>query len=125
MHREWDIVQWGMVAFSDESSFTVKPTKGSKRVWRKVGERYRTVNYLPIFKSGFKSISVWAAFSMKGRTPLIRIDSNLNHQKYIKILEQQLMLFSINYHGSKSNLIFQLDGCGPHRAGAVLKHLKE
>ncbi len=55
---------------------------------------------------------------MKGRTPLIRIDGYLNHQKYIKI-------FSINYHGSKRNLIFQQDGCGPRRAGAVSKYLKE
>ncbi len=125
MHQEWDIEQCGMVAFSDESSFTVKPTKGSKRVYKKVGERYRTVNLLPTFKSEFESISVLAAFSMKGQTALIRIDGDFNHKKCIKILEQQLIPFSINYHGSKNSLISQQDGCGPHRAGAISKYLKE
>ncbi len=62
MHKEWDITKWGQIAFSDEYSFTVRPTEGSKRVWRKDGEPYRTVNLLPTFKSVFESISVWAAF---------------------------------------------------------------
>ena len=66
----------GKVAFSDESTFTVKPTSLRKRVWRKVGERYKTVNLVPNFKSGYESISVWAAFSVNGRTPLVRIDGN-------------------------------------------------
>ncbi len=65
MHKELDATQWGQIAFSDASSFTVRPTKGRKSVWRKVGERYRTVNLLPTLKSGFESISVWAACSMK------------------------------------------------------------
>ncbi len=73
--------QWGKVTFSDESTFTVKPTSVRKHVWRKQGERYRTVNMVPTFKSGFESISVWAAFSLKGRTPLIRIEGSLNQTK--------------------------------------------
>ncbi len=91
---------------------------------RKVGERYRKVNLLPTFKSGLESISVWAAFSMKGRAPLIHIDGNLNHKKYIKILEEQLIPFSINCHGSKDNIIFQQDGCGPHRAKPLSNYLE-
>ncbi len=58
----------------------------------------------------------------EGRTPLIRIDGNLNHQKYFKILEEQLIPFSINCHGSKDNIIFQQDGCEPHIAKAVLNY---
>ncbi len=80
MHRDWEMRQWGKVAFSDESTFTLKPTSLRKRVWREQGECYRTFNMVPTFKSGFESISVWAAFFLKRRTPLIRIEGSLIKQ---------------------------------------------
>ena len=53
MHKQWDIDQWGKVAFSDESTFIVKPTSLRKSVWRKVGDRYKTINPVPTFKSEY------------------------------------------------------------------------
>ena len=67
------------------------------------------------FKSGYESISVWAAFSVKGHIPLIHIKGNLNQSKYSKILQQELLPFPKKYHDGKHNIIFQPDGCGPHR----------
>ena len=73
----------GKFAFSDESMklscllLYVKEFGGSK-------ERCKTSNLNPIFKSGYQSISVCAAFSVNGRTPLIRIEGHLNQEKYKK-----------------------------------------
>ena len=85
MHLNWDINQWGKVVFSDESKCTIKPTAQRRRVWRKQGERFKPSNLIPEFKSGFRSISVWAAFSVNGRTLLVRIEGNLNQTKYKQI----------------------------------------
>ncbi len=76
------------------------------------------------FKSGYESISVWAAFLLKGQTPLIRIDGNLNQSKYLKILQDELLPFSEKYHEGKHNMIFQQDGCGPHHAKSVASFLE-
>ena len=64
-------------------------------------------------------ISVWAAFSVNGRTIFVRIDGNLNKDKYIKILNQNLLTFGEKYHGGANDLIFQQDFCGTHIPKAV------
>ena len=119
VHREWGMCEWGKVIFSDESTFTIKPAALRKRVWRKKGERYRTVNLVPTFKSGYQSISVWAAFSLYGRTPLVRIEGNLNQQKYVTILKEHLLPYAKTYHSGTNLCIFQQDGCGLHRAKSI------
>ncbi len=67
--------------FSDESSFTVRPTNLRAPVWRKEATRYDTANLVPTFKSGYVSLSLWGGFSMYGRTPLVHIEGNLNQVK--------------------------------------------
>ena len=62
------------VAFSYEASLTVKHTSLRQTVRRKVVERYRIIDWIPILKSGFQSISVWATFSTNGRTPSILME---------------------------------------------------
>ena len=119
MYKQWDIGQWRKVAFSDEPPFTVKPTSLPKRVGRKVGESYKTVNLVPTFKSGYESISAWGSFSVSGRTAIVRIDGNLNKDKYIEIWKQNLLPFAEKYNGGTYELIFQQDGCEPHRSKAV------
>ena len=61
LHRTFDANRWDTVAFSDESSFTVRPTTLRKRVWRTSDTRFNNQNLVPTFKSGFVSISVWAS----------------------------------------------------------------
>ena len=124
LHQGWTIAHWSRVAFSDESSFNVKPKTLRKRVWRKVGNRYKTVNLVPTFKSGYVSISVWAAFSMHGRTPLIRIAGNLNQYKYKDILEKHLVPFAEARHGGFNKFILQQENCGAHRAKSVAAYLE-
>ena len=95
----------GKVAFSDESTSTIKPFALRKRVWRKQGERYKTSNRISTFKSGYQSISVWVAFSVNERTPLTRIEGHLNQEKYKKVLHEQLTPFAETYHGGTENNI--------------------
>ncbi len=38
--EHWTTREWDAAAFSDESSFMLRPVKKYSRVWRKVGTRY-------------------------------------------------------------------------------------
>ena len=83
--QKWSMQQWNNVAFSDESSFTLKPIKNHSRVWRLSNTRYCNRNMVTTFKSGFVSLPVWGLFSAKRRSPLVRITGNLNQHKYIEV----------------------------------------
>ncbi len=122
--RNWMTIDWGKVMFSDESSFTVRPTKLCARVWRKEGTRYNPSNLVPTFKSGYVSLSVWGGFSVCGRTPLVRIEGNLNAEKYRNILQDYVLPFASKYHGRVREFIYQHDGCGPHRAKSITEFLR-
>ncbi len=61
-------------------------------------------------------MSVSGAFSIRGRTSLVRVSGNLNQQQYIRILEDNIIKFAESRHGRLESLIFQEDNCGPHRA---------
>ena len=61
-YSKWDDNKWSKVAFSDESTFALRPSQKSARVWRKRGDRYKPFYRMPTFKSCFKSISVWGLF---------------------------------------------------------------
>ena len=45
--RNWITIDCGKVMLSDESSFTLSPTKLRARVWRKEGTRYNPSNLVP------------------------------------------------------------------------------
>ncbi len=79
-HEYWTLQQWSNVLFTDESSFTVRPTKNRSRVWKKPGQRLHQRCIIPTFKSVYQVVSVWGGFSMNGRTPLagtiVIFDSN-------------------------------------------------
>ena len=54
MHSNWDISQWGRVAFSDESMCTIKPSTLRKRVWQNQVEIFNGSNLIPRFKSSYQ-----------------------------------------------------------------------
>ncbi len=91
----------------------------TKACMRIAGRRRSIANLFPNFKSGFISISVQAAFSARGRTPLIRIQRTLDKKKYENILETVLLPFIAQHHSGIDQFIFQQDDCGSHRAKSI------
>ena len=123
-HKEWTPMQWSNVAFTDESTFTVRWTKNRARVWRTKDRRYDLKYVTPTFKSGYKTVNVWGAFSVRGRTSLVRIEGRFNQHKYRQILEANLLPFMNAKHGGNDDFILQEDNCGPHRAKSIAKYLQ-
>ena len=123
VHEEWKLEQWGQVAFTDESCFTVRPTKNRLRVWRHRGTRLNPRYIVPTFKSGYQSVSVWGGFSMRGRTPLVGTIGSFTQHTYRSIIDGHIIPFMDNAHGGIEGFVLQEDNCGPHRARSIATYL--
>ena len=95
-HEKWCDERWDRVVFSKELPFTVVSTILLNRVWRQPSRRDHRNNLVHNFKSGNLSISVWAAFSVRGRNPLIRIGGTLKEGHYCNILQKYLLPFLLS-----------------------------
>lgn len=111
----WSLAEWGAGGFSDKNSFTVRPAREG-RVWGRPNEPYLPVFLRPWFNSGRSTLSVWAAFSSRGRTPLVRIDDRLIQVKNMDIIHEYLLPLVERRHGGALNFILMEDNSGPHRA---------
>ncbi len=76
--KNWTIVQWSKVLFSDESQFCISFENQGPRVWRKRGETQNPC----CLKSSVKfpqSVMIWAAMSSAGVGPLCSCGSVVVH----------------------------------------------
>ena len=116
---------WKKVIFSDETKIEI----GNNRkvyVWRKVDDRlrpecnglYQGRNYKTKF-----SVMFWGCISYYGVGTLTPVDGNLNSEKYINILDDNLWSV-IAQHFPTSSYIFQEDNapCHGHGHGVVEKN---
>ena len=109
--------------FSDESRFTPSFNHGRVRVWRRQGERYADATVREHNRYGGGSVMVWGGMSLGTRTPLLRVDGNLNGVRYRDEILQPLVLPAIANMGLGA--IFQDDNAPAHRARAVSNFLQQ
>ncbi len=76
--------------------------KNYSRVWRKTGTNFETDYVVPTFKFFNALLCIWAMYSSRGRSPLVRISGNLNQFQYIDILKQYVLPFKTTYYASDS-----------------------
>ena len=124
IYASWSDPLWDTVILSYETYVTVLPKMQRKKVRRTEVERYNPCNIVPSFKSGYVGISLCAAFSARGRTPLVRFEVTLEQEQYKSVLEENIVPLKIEDYASISRVIFQQDNCGPHRAKSVTAYLE-
>jgi hypothetical protein len=78
---------------------------------------------LPRVHSGGGGVTVWAAFHATGKSQLFIIEGNLDHRRYMDILQGVLLPFAQGTFGA--NFLFQDDNAPAHRARAVLQFMDE
>ena len=122
-HAVWRLAQWTNVLFSDEVRLCLCHIDGRRRVWRRRGEEHeeQCVQQKTAFGGG--SIMFWAGISVTGKTQLVRINGNLNAQRYInEVLNPHVIPFA---QQAGPNFIFQQDNARPHTANVVTTHLQQ
>jgi transposase len=117
--RKWTVKDWKRVIWSDECSIQLWQASRDRRVRRTPLERFHPDCIAPTVKHGGGSLMVWACFCWNKPGPIIVIDGTLDQQKYIKILEEQLLPFWKQIKRQVRSPIFQDDGAPAHTARSV------
>ncbi len=113
-HLGWTITQWKRVLWSDESVFQVCFGRNGRRVLRTKEEKDHPDCYQQqVQKPG--SVMVWGCVSALGKGNLHFCDGTINAEKYIEILEHN-MLPSRRHLFQGRPCIFQQDNAKPHSA---------
>ncbi len=113
-HLGWTITQWKRVLWSDESVFQVFFGRNGRRVLRTKEEKDHPDCYQQqVQKPG--SVMVWGCVSALGKGNLHFCDGTINAEKYIEILEHN-MLPSRRHLFQGLPCIFQQDNAKPHSA---------
>ncbi|GFX65614.1 transposable element Tc1 transposase [Trichonephila clavipes] len=114
-HRAWQ-ADWLQVVFSDESLFNLGNHDGSIRVRRYAGERCLPECVIEHNSGLTTGVMVWNAISYHGRSNLLRIEGNLNSNRYFReVLHPEVVLFLQSIPGA----IFQQDNARPQVAKTV------
>ena len=123
-HVGWTRDQWSDVLFTDESRFSLQSDSRRVLVWREVGTRYKAHNIIERSAFGGGGLTVWAGFSLGGRTDLHVYDGGtVTGQRYRdEILEPYVK----PYAGAVGqDFILMDDNARPHRARLVDRFLED
>ena len=108
--------------FSDEKRLSLRHVDGGKWVYRRPGERFENGNVLEKTQYGGGSIMFWGGISGRtGKTELVEIPGNLNHERYIDEVIIPHVLPTAEQIGN--DFVFQQDNARPHVANNVIAYL--
>lgn len=117
-HKAWTLDDWKMVAWSDESRYTLFSTDGRRRVWRLPHEALDPSCMVPTVQASGGSCMVWAMFSWHALGPLVILRGSQNASDYLNVLEEQVRPFMQQYPPSGHGY-YQDDNAPIHRARVV------
>ena len=81
-HLRFTRADWANVLFVDETKINLNGSDGRDRVYRRRGERANDNCIVETQRFGGGSILVWAGISMHSKTPIVRVNGNLNARRY-------------------------------------------
>lgn len=112
-----DQIDWKRCIFADESCFSTEKN-GSELVKRPTNSRYDAALFNFVDHCRRIIVSVWGAVCYHGVSPLVRMDSHLNQQTYVEILDSYGVDFVTRNFGN-SGCCWIDDNCPAQRASFV------
>ncbi|GFU34359.1 transposable element Tcb2 transposase [Trichonephila clavipes] len=122
-HRDWSMVQWVIVLFTDEPGFRLNTDSPPTFIWRETGTRYLPSNVREINNYGGGCLMVWEGILLDGRTPLHVFErGSVTGVRYKdEVLEPYVLLFN---GACFPELILMDDNARPHLALLVDEFLE-
>ena len=115
---------WRRVHWSDESRYLLHVTDGGSRGWRRRNETFNQEMIEPTVPFGGGSVMVWGCVSYDCKLNLITIPGTLNGQRYQRHILDGAVISHFDNHTLASRPLFMDDNARPHRARAVVDHLR-
>ncbi|GFW18722.1 transposable element Tc1 transposase [Trichonephila clavipes] len=92
-HRAWQ-ADWRQVVFSNESRFNLWDYDARIRDRRYAGEFYLQAYVIGRHSGLTPGVTVWCAIAYHGRSNLLRIEGNLNSNRYVhEVLQPEVVFF--------------------------------
>lgn len=121
-HKDWDLVQWHKVLWTDEATFCISESKGTK-VWKSPTASACDPRLTVTSVKHPPYLMVWGAFGYGGLGNLVILPKGqtVNSQRYIKLLQENLG----ECFAKTGCEILQQDGAPCHTSKAVKQWLKK
>ncbi|POM79865.1 Transposase [Phytophthora palmivora] len=100
---------WDSIIFSDEKKWNLDGPDGFQHYWRDLRKEPRHTKRRQV---GGGSVMVWAAFSARGKTPLIVLTGRQNSDDYVYTVSEFLLPFAHLTYGT--DFIYQQDNASIH-----------
>uniref|UniRef100_A0A034WCV1 Transposable element Tcb1 transposase n=1 Tax=Bactrocera dorsalis TaxID=27457 RepID=A0A034WCV1_BACDO len=118
-HLQYDLNYWRKVLFSSECQFQAYQTAQHVTQWRRVSTESDTPNALFTSKQPDNMITLWGCMSAKGVGRLVICDTQMNREKYLRILQENVIASATKLDLLSSGYIFQQDNDCRYRTGVV------
>jgi len=120
-HKDWDLVEWRKVLWTDEATFSISDNKGTK-VWRPRDSSACDPRFTVKSIKHPPYLMVWGAFAFGGLADLVILprDQTVNSKVYLNILNDNLA----NCFAVTGAEILQQDGAPCHTAKIVKDWLR-
>lgn len=123
-HVSKPISFWNKVLWSDETKINLFGADGARKVWRYNGEALKPRNLISTVKHGGGSVMVWGCMAGKGVGNLTFIDTKMNAEVYVDILNRHLKA-SAQKLGLPKSFIFMQDNDPKHTSSKAKTFFKE
>lgn len=120
-HKDWDLVEWRKVLWTDEATFSISDNKGTK-VWRPHDSSACDPRFTVKHMKHPPYLMVWGVFAFSGLADLVILpkDQTVNSNIYLNILNDNLA----NCFAATGAEILQQDNAPCHTAKIVKEWLR-
>ena len=115
---------WARVIFSDETKINRMGADGRRYCWKAPGEALSKRTVRATIKHGGGSTMVWGCMTTQGVGRMCVVDGIMNAEKYVKILDQNLLATARDHRMLRSGFTFQQDGDPKHTSAAASEWFK-
>ena len=128
-YQHWTIEDWRRIIWSNEAKINRFNSDGRAWAWVRDGSSLQPKQVKQTVKHGGGSIMVWSAISVAGPGWLCKIDTTMDKELYLSIIQDELARTiddTAAESGLKVNqLYFQHDNDPKHTAKVVKEHLSQ
>jgi transposase len=122
--RYWTVHEhWSKLIFSDECQVVIG-TNNRAYIWRKDGSKVNNPHLMCTPSKKKLSIMIWGCMCYRGMGTLAAVNGNINSQKYIDILEENLWPV-IARHFPDDNYVYMDDNAPVHISHLLRNYIAE
>lgn len=124
-HQFWTPDDWKCIVWSDEAKINRFQSDGRSWTWKPKGQGLIDREVTETLKFGGGRIMIWGCMLWEGKGDMCKIDSTMDKDLYVEILEENLMGTLKDYGKTPATVIFMHDNDPKHTSHKARDWLKD